>query len=156
MRLRSVPLKVHRRTIKELIVLPLILDILADDVFIDAYRGDEVPSAPEALLLDSMTLLGEEIVHADGTFSFEEAHDMGDGILGRDFEEHVNVVGAGVGFEDLHFFLRSEEAEDFADLRSGVAVEHFLAVFGYNDDVILAIPDHMRLRFEGTHDGGRE
>mgnify|MGYP001610670501 CR=1 FL=1 len=156
MRLLSVPLEVHRRTIEELVIHPLVLDVLFDDVFIDADGGDEVSSAPEALLLDGMALLGEEIVHTDGTLSFEEAHDVGNRILWWDFEKHVDVVGAGIGFEDLHFFLGSEEAEDFADLRSGVAIEHLLSVFGYNDDVILAIPDHMTLRFEGTHDGGRE
>ena len=63
-------------TIEELIVLPLILDIFLDDVFIDSDCTDEVASTPETFLLNSMALFGEEIVHTDCTLSFEEPHDM--------------------------------------------------------------------------------
>ena len=145
---RLIPLEVHRWSVEELIVLPLILDVLSDGVFVDSDCADEVPSAPETLLLDGMTLPGEQIVHTDRTLSFEESHDVGNRKFRGNFEEHVDVVGAGIGFENFCFFLRRKLANNLSDLSSCVAVEHFLAVFGYNDHVILAVPDHMTLRFE--------
>ena len=76
---------------------------------------------------------------------------MGNGEFWRNLEKHVYVVGAGIGFEDFRFFLGRKLTDDFPDLDSRVTEEHLLAVFWYNDHVILAIPDHMTLRFEGAH-----
>ena len=139
-----------------MVVLPLVLDVLFDDVFVCSNGTHEIASAPKALLLHSMTLSGELIVGTDRRFPFEETQDMGNRVLRRNLEKHMDMVGAGIGFQNLDFFLGCEEAEDFADLDSRVTVEHLLAVFWYNDHVILAVPDHVTLRFEGAHGEWRE
>jgi len=63
--------------IEELVVLPLILNVLADRVLVDADRGDEVSPAPEVLLGQS-ALSREGVVRSDGAFAFEESHGIGD------------------------------------------------------------------------------
>ena len=76
---------------------------------------------------------------------------MSHGELWWDFEEHVNVIRACIRFKDFYFLLGSKVADDLTNLDSGMAVEHLLTIFWYNDDVILAVPDHMTLRFKGAH-----
>lgn len=142
------PSEIHRLTIEELIVLPLILDVLLDDVFIDSNCADEVASTPETFLLNSMALFGEQIVHTDCTLTFEKSHDVGNGVFWRNTEKHVNVIWASIGFDDFYFFLRCEEANDLSYLSPCMTIQNFLTIFWYNDDVILAVPDHMTLRFE--------
>ena len=98
-----------------------------------------------------MSFLAEEIVHSDGTLPLEEAHDVSDGIFWGNAEKHVNVIGAGIRFDDFDFFLRCKIADDLPNFSACVAIEHFLAVFWYNHNVVLAVPDHMTLRFKGAH-----
>ena len=150
------PLEIHCWAIEELIVLPLVLDVLPDGFFVCSNGGDKVPSAPEALLLDCMALRGEEIVGSDGTLALEEAHDVCDRVFWRNGEQHVDMIGTGCRFEDLYFFLRRKSAENLADLASRVTKEHLFTVFWYNNHVILAVPDHVTLRFKGAHGKWRE
>ena len=82
---------------------------------------------------------------ADGALAFEEAHDVGDGVLGWDFENHVHMVGAGIALDDLDFFLLGQFSDDLANLNTDGSEEYFLPVFGYNDHVVGAIPYHMAL-----------
>lgn len=51
-------------------------------------------------------------------------------MLGRDAQNHVHMVGTRCPFDDLHFDLLCEEADDLADLHSGLTVEDMLAIFG--------------------------
>ena len=103
-----------------------------------------------------MAFFGEQIVGTDGALAFEKAHDVSHGEFGWNFEEHMDVIGAGCRFEDFHFFLRGKLAEDFSNLRSRVSVENLFAVLWYNDHVILAVPDHVTLRCKGAHGEWRE
>ena len=57
----------------------------------------------------------------------------------------MDVVGAGVAFENFHFLLLGEFSEDFPNLDSDGSIENFLAVLWYNDHVVFAVPYHMAL-----------
>ncbi len=131
-------------TIKELIFLPLILYVLADSVFIETDRGDEVSSAPEALLSES-AFFGEQIVSSDGTLPLEKSHGIGHGMFGWNAQNHVHMIGTGVAFEHFDVFLFGKFPDDFADLHSGRTKKDFLTVLGYDDHVVLTIPDHVIL-----------
>jgi len=120
------------------------LDVLPDDVFIDADGVHEVTSGPEVLLGDS-AFPGEHIVGSDGALAFEEAHDGSDRMLGWDLENHVHVIGAGIAFQNFHFFLFCQFSDDLANLDSDGTVQNFPAVLWYNDHVVFAVPYHMTL-----------
>ena len=141
----SVPIQIHLGTIEELIVFPLVLYVLANRLFIGTDGIHEVPSRPEGLLGTPEFTLGTELMNADGTLPLQEAHDEGDRVLGRDFEEKVDVIGTGIAFENLAFSLLGEFSNDLPDLDSDWSVEDFLPVFGYDDDVVLAVPHHVTL-----------
>lgn len=68
--------------IEELIVLPLILDVLVDSLFIDADSGNEIAPAPETLLGEG-AFSGEGIVGFDGTLALEKTHGISHRMLGR-------------------------------------------------------------------------
>lgn len=38
---------------------------------------------------------------SDGTLALEESYDVGDGILWRNGDEQMNVIGTGIAFENL-------------------------------------------------------
>jgi len=135
-----IPVKIKFRSVEELIVLPLVLDVLLDDVLVDAHRGDEVASGPEGFLGRVSAFPRTLLVDANGRFSFEESHDVGNGVFWRDGDKQMNVVGTGVAFHDLRFFLFCQFSDDFADLDTNGTEEHFLPVFGYNHDVVFAVP----------------
>ena len=81
----------------------------------------------------------------DGTLPFEEAHDVGHRVLGRDFEDQMNVIDARCSFNHLDFLLLGKISDDLSNLYSDWGVEIFLPVFWYNDHVVGAIPYHMAL-----------
>ena len=137
-------MQVHFWSVEELVILPLILHILSDDVLIDAYGVHKISARPETLLGDR-SFPCEDIVSADGALPFEETHDVGHGMFGRYFENEVDMIGTGIAFEDVHFLLLSEFSEDFANLDSDGSIENFLAVLWYNDHVVFAVPYHMAL-----------
>ena len=137
-------MKIHLRTIEELIVLPLILNVFADDILIDPDGIHEVSARPETLL-GERSFPGEYIVGADGTFAFEETHDVCHGVLGRDFEHEMDMIRAGIALQDFYFFLLGEFPDDFSNLDADGSIENFLAVLWYNDDVVFAVPYHMAL-----------
>jgi hypothetical protein len=59
----------------------MVPDVLANDLIIHADRGDEVASAPEALLGEG-ALPGERVVGSDGALALKESHGIGHGMLG--------------------------------------------------------------------------
>lgn len=130
--------------VEELVVLPLILNVLSDRVFIDAYGGDAVSPRPE-VLLGERTFSGEQVVHFDSALTLEETHDGGNCMLGWDFEHHVQMIGAGVAFEYIYLLLFGEFPNDLSNLHPDRTVEDFFAVFWYDDHVVRAIPYQVAL-----------
>lgn len=137
-------MKIKLVSIEELIVLPLILNVFSDGFFVHADRGDEVSPAPETLLSES-TLSCESVVYSDSTLALEEPHDIRNGMFGWNSENHMHVIGAGIAFEYFDLFLLREFADNLADLNSHWTIQDFFAVLGYDDHVVLAIPDHVIL-----------
>lgn len=50
-------MKIELGSVEELILLPLVLDVLLNDLLINTHRGDEVPSRPEGFLRRVSSLL---------------------------------------------------------------------------------------------------
>jgi len=132
-------------TVEELIVLPLVLDVFADGIGILTDGAHEVSARPEGFLGTSLLALGTLLMDADSAFPFEESHDMGDAVFGRDGEEEMNVVGAGISFEHFGFLLLAKLSNDFANLDTHSSVQDFFAVLWYNHDVVLTVPYRVAL-----------
>ena len=137
-------MEVELVSVEELVVLPLILNVLPDRLFIDADGGDEVSSAPEALL-GECALFGEHVVGSDGTLPLEKSHDIGHGVFGRNAQHHVHVIGTGIALEDFDVLLFREFSNNLTDGNPDWTEEDSFSVLWYNDHVVLAIPDHVIL-----------
>jgi len=66
-------------------------------------------------------------------------------MLWWDAQDHVHVIGTGITFENLNFFLPSQRSNDFSNLHFDRTVKNFLSAFGYNDHMVFTIPDHVIL-----------
>lgn len=141
-------MEIHCRSVEELIILPLVLDVLLDGLFIDANGADEVSSRPEALFANGSSLLGKRVMGLDGAFALEEPHDMGNRIFWWNGDEEVQVIGCSSTFQNLRFFAGSEFSEHFANLDPDLSEEDFLPVLWYNDHVVFTVPYHMTLCFK--------
>ena len=85
---------------------------------------------------------------SDGTLALEKSHDMSHGIFGWDGDKEMQMIWSSSAFEDLAFFLGCQLTDHLADLGSHLAEKDFLAIFWYNDHVILAVPYHVTLCFK--------
>ena len=81
----------------------------------------------------------------DGTLAFEEAHDVGHRMFGWNFENEMDVIWAGVAFENVDFDLFGKFSENLSNLDSYWTVQHLLPVFWYNDHVVFAVPHGVTL-----------
>lgn len=127
-----------------LVILPLVLNVLPNDLLIHTDCGDEIPSAPEALL-GECSFSGKCVMRTNGTLALEKPHDVSPGVLGRDAEDHVHMIGAGIALEDLNVLLFGKLADNFANLNSDWTKQDFFSVLWYDDHVVLTVPDHVIL-----------
>ena len=144
-------MEIHCWPIEELVVFPLVLDVLLDGVLIDANCANEVPSRPERFFADASSLLGKCVVGLNGALSLEESHDVGNRIFWWNGDEEVQMIGCSSAFQNLCFFAGCKFPEHFADLDPDLSEEDFLPVFWYDDHVVFTVPYHVTLCFEGAH-----
>lgn len=79
----------------------------------------------------------------NSAFAFQKPDDLRNGIFGRYFDAHVDMVAAEVSFGDLAFFLLGQFVKYLFELFSGFAVNHAFSFLGYEYQVIFAIPFRM-------------
>ncbi len=132
-----------------IIVLMFIFFVLSTNIFfhhllIESDGSDKVSSCPEGFLCDRF-FVGECVVQHNGTLSLEESHHICHAEAGWDFEYHVNVVRFGSAFDHLNILLSQKFSDDQSCALPYLAIELFLSVFGHDDDVVDAIPFHVRL-----------
>jgi len=127
-------------TVVTLVLFLLIPDVFANQLFVSANRADIVPASPECL--------PREVPHAtfavpdnpDGTFSFDESHDLADLVLRRNGNQHVGMVGENVSFIYPAALLACQFAEDIAKVVPEQSKQTFTAEFRDKDNVVLAFP----------------
>ena len=122
------------------LVFALFLDVLSDDVFVKANGWDGVSSGPEGGAGVVLLLALERSGNGYGALSLQKPDDRGDGVLGRYFNAHVDVVGAEIAFRDSGFLLLGQFMEYFHQFFSYLAIQRFFPVFRREYQMIFAIP----------------
>ena len=109
----------------EALVLGLLrLDVAADTPGVPAHRVHEKASRPQVLARVVALAFEEVSRHVDGAFALDVSDDAGHRQLGRDAQEHVDVIGQDVALFD--------------------AKERFAPVLGDENNVVFAVPFGMR------------
>ena len=138
-----------------LVFFQLPTDILLGLGAVDPDRANEVASGPE-VLVGEHALSAEFVMEKNGRFAFQKAHDIGDTVTGRDGKDQVDMLGAGVAFNDLHVLLLCQLTDDLSRPLADVSVEDFLPVLGDDDDVVGAVPGDVRLMVESGSGHGKK
>jgi len=73
-------------------------DILPDLLLIHPNRGNKIPPGPEMLPGEILSLPKVYPRNLDGALPFEKPRHLRDGKLGRNRDQHVNMVGLEVPF----------------------------------------------------------
>ena len=76
----------------------LIPYILSDRLLIHPHRGNKIPPSPEMLPGKILSLPKVYPCNLDGALSFEKPYHLRNGILGRNLDQHVNMVGLQMPF----------------------------------------------------------
>jgi len=121
----------------------LFLNVLPDLLLLEADRGYRVASGPEVLAREVSDLAGELTGNRNGALAFQKPDYRGHGVLGRDGNEHMDVVRHGVAFENLTLLLLGQSVEDGSNSLANGPKEHFSSSFWDKHHVIFAIPFAM-------------
>ena len=67
--------------------------------------------------------------------TLEAVHEVGDGNLGRIFDQQADVIVLSVHLDQLRFEIGLDVGEDVAQALDGVTIEHSAAIFRHNDQM---------------------
>ena len=108
----------------------LLLNVLADSLFIPAYSGYKICSGPEALTRKVFLSPKKRPCDVDGTLAFDISHHLSNRILGRNRDEHVNMVQHQLAFQYIALPLSSQFPEDLAQILRSCWNKTFRRYFG--------------------------
>ena len=80
------------------------------------------------------------------TLALDETDDRGHRVLRRSLDTHMNVIRHHMPFNDPALFLTRQFMEDRTQFATNLAKQLVPTSFGYEDDVVLAIPARMSRR----------
>ena len=79
----------------------LVLDVAADDEFVDADGRDEVAARPERLPFVEAVGALDLLLHPGGRFALQYLHDVRDGFSRGGEQTEVNMVFLNAGLDNL-------------------------------------------------------
>ena len=118
----------------------LLLDVLTDSFFVSAYSGYKVSSGPEAVTREVLLSPKKRPCNVDGALAFDVTHHLSNPVLGRNRDEHVNMVWHKVAFQYVAFPLPGQLPEDLAKILPELFVEDFPPAFWNPYHMVLAVP----------------
>ena len=76
--------------------------------FIHNYCTDKIAFAPKMTIPKFIFKIRKLLEYHQTTFSFQVAHDLGDTILGRNFDAHVYMINTSICFQYLNPFILTQ------------------------------------------------
>ena len=83
----------------------LLTDVLPDGRLIQTYRAHVVALGPEMAVPKLVPQVGKPIEDHQRTLAFQVPHDARDRVLRWDLDQHMNVITAGIGLDNLDPFV---------------------------------------------------
>jgi len=118
----------------------LLLDVLADSLFVSADGGHEVSSGPEVEASEVLILPKERPCNVDGALALDVTDYLSNRVLRRNGDEHVNMVRHEVTFQYVALPLTSQFPKDLAQILPKLSEEDFPPAFWNPYHMVLAVP----------------
>src|SRR5205823_3937140 len=146
-------IKLEFTLVQVLLQLLLVANVLPDLFLVQSDRAHAIATRPE-LPPEQRPFRSQHLaVDADGALALQVPHRHRDGILGRDADQHVDVVRHGFTFHQFHVLLPAQLPKDRADRFARPTEKLLLAVLWQDHNVVLALPLHVGLTLPIFHDG---
>src|SRR5262249_35825049 len=104
------------------------------------HRGHHIPSRPEALPIKVSLSSPKLASHGDGTLALDIPNHLGHRILGRNPDEHMDMVLHHMPFYDDAAPLSGQLTQHRTKKAPDLAIQRFLPSLRDNDHVIFTIP----------------
>lgn len=85
-------------------------------------------------------LAGELSGYGNRALAFQESDHRGNCVFGWDHDQHMDVIGHDVAFENRALLLPGKFVKERADRFSDVSVQDLSASLRYEDNMIFAVP----------------
>jgi hypothetical protein len=101
-----------------------------------------ITAGPEVLACE-VSFLTTQAGDGDSTLPFEKPDHRSYRMLGWNGDANVHMVGHQMAFDNLALLLPSQGVEDRTQLPTRLAEDGFPSPFGYENNVVLAVPFRM-------------
>jgi len=118
----------------------LLLNVLADSFFVTSYSGYKISSGPEIVTCEVFLSPKKRPCNVDGALAFDVTYYLSNRVLGWNRDEHVNMVGHEVAFQDFTFPLPSQLPEHLTQILAQLFEKRFAPAFGNPYHMVLAVP----------------
>ncbi len=124
--------------------MALLFDVFFDDFIRDVTRTDaEVAARPQVASPELLPQVWKFMHHLVGRLTFQHLHQSADGHLWRQAEEQMHVVAGDVPFDNRHFRVAADFADQLTESETYFTRHHGLAVLRHPDDVQMDAKDRM-------------
>jgi hypothetical protein len=126
--------------LQALVFLLLVPNVVPYDLFIPTNRRYEIPSRPEALTDKIPPVFPIHTRQVYGALSLDEADHLRNGVLGRDRDHHVNVIGHQMSLLDPALLLLSQPTEYLSKVLPQLDIQRLSSAFGNENNVVFTLP----------------
>ena len=129
--------------IGNLVLLQLIFNVLLDFLFVFSYRIHEVSPGPEMPIAILVLQICMSVENHKTAFSFEISHDVGNAVLRWKTYQHMDMVRAGLRFNDFNTFLFAQLAQYLTYILFDLTVNYHSPIFRCKHHMVLTSPRGM-------------
>jgi hypothetical protein len=127
-----------------LIVVALVLDVAADEVLVDTYRGDKVSSRPQRMFFVQTMGTLDLFLHPGRRLAFQYLHGIGDGVSGRGQQAEMDMVVLDIQSDDFPMLPLTDRFKDPAQFVFDLSwFQYLAAVFWGPGYVVFQIVETM-------------
>lgn len=129
--------------IGNLVLLQLIFNVLLDFLFVLSYRIHEVSPGPEMPIAILILQICMSVESHETALSFELSHDVGNAVLRWKTYQHMDMVRAGLRFNDFNTFLFAQLAQYLPYILFDLTVNYHSPIFRCKHYMVLTSPRGM-------------
>src|ERR1035441_1991678 len=130
----------HVELIDPFVFLFLVVDVVSNRGLISTHSRYVITACPEAQPRVILLLFPVYPSQGNRALALDESHHRRHGILRRNRDHHVYMVGQKMPFLDAAFFLLGQLSEYLAQMPAQVSIQHFASALGYENNMVLALP----------------
>src|SRR5882757_9096107 len=137
------PLAPEVHLLQTLILLLLVPNVVPYDLFIPPNRRYEISSRPEALTDEISPVFSIHPRQMYGAPSFDEANHLRNGILRRDRDHHVNMIGHQMSLLDPALLLLGQPTEYLPKILPQLDVQRLSSALRNENNVVFTSNSHF-------------